>query len=83
MDKSASPAAHQPTRSNPRAHPPNAKFLQKVSAAGATVTTVSTGAHQASKEPDRVNVRIDPEAALGASFAVGGIVRQVHFYLHL
>eukprot|EP00903_Cladosiphon_okamuranus_P007935 g7660.t1 len=43
----------------------------------AHVTTVSNGVHQASKEPERVNVTVDPKAALGISFAVGGIVRQV------
>lgn len=56
--------------------PPSA---QKVTAAGAKVTTVvSNGAdHTALKEPESVTIKADPAAALGISFAVGGIVRQV------
>lgn len=63
-------------------HPPDAELVQHVSAAGAKVTTLSTGAHQTSEEPDRVNVTVDPTAALGISFAVGGVVRQVIRYRH-
>lgn len=55
-----------------------AEFGQNVSAAGARVTTVSTEAHQSSKEPDRVDVTVEPSSALGISFAVGGVVRQVN-----
>lgn len=56
------------------------KMEKTVTAAGAKVTTVSIGAHHAtSEEPERVTIKADPAAALGVSFAVGGIVRQVSY----
>ncbi|CAM9509995.1 unnamed protein product [Scytosiphon promiscuus] len=49
-----------------------------VTARGASVTTISNGAHPvASKEPEIVTIKADPATALGVSFGTGGVVRQV------